>query len=286
MVLVSTYCAKAELPLGTWRLSGNVEDVRISSGVSAKTNSYSFEGHYSGRNVLINMTPHGAEDDIAESVGKDGDLIYLIQRYAKPGMKDAPRTESLAVVEPTVFSRYASHALASVLMAFATTNDLDCLASGTDIFILGNLRRYPEENNTFAIKRRPNGIDIEATCYGGEERGRDRMMPIQGFDSGFKRWAYKSKISMSDPTHGVISVQYERFYPHKGHLILDRRVIGEILLSPENEAISSFKPKIQEDRLVVHDYRFRALLFPISKGIADQYHLVRLTRSGFTRLLM
>ena len=101
---------------------------------------------------LIDMTPHGAEDEITERVGRDGGLIYPIQRY--PRVQNAPRTESLAAVEPTVFSRQATHALVSVMMAFAETKDLNCLTSGKDVFILGNLRRYPEENNTFAVKPR------------------------------------------------------------------------------------------------------------------------------------
>ncbi|MEI8288540.1 MAG: hypothetical protein WCH99_03650 [Verrucomicrobiota bacterium] len=272
---------KADLPAGNWRISGNIEDVRMSGGKSWRTNDYSFEGHYDSRRFLLEMTPHGAEDDIAESVGKDGNFIYLIQRYSKLGKKDALRTESLAVVEPTVFSRYASHALVSVLMAFADTNDLGCLTSGKDIFLLGNIRRYPEENNTFAVKRRPDGLDIVATCYGGEERRPEGMVPIQRFDNGFKRWIYESRLAMADPTNGTVSIDYERFYPYKGKLFLEHRVTGKIILKPENKILSSFNPRVNEDILLVRDYRYRAVLFPLSKGITDQCYFYFLTNHSW-----
>ena len=43
-------------------------------------------------------------------------------------------------------------------------------------------------------------------CYGGDERTSEGMESIQGFDSGFKRWAYKSVLNMSNPLHGTIFV--------------------------------------------------------------------------------
>lgn len=272
-LLVSNLPLKADLPAGKFYISGNIEALRMSGGEVRRTNNYSFAGHYADGRFLLDMTPQGAEDDIQETAGKDGELIYLIQRYRKPGENEGPRTESVAVVEPSVFSRYASDALAAVLMAFAETNDLGRLTSGKDIFLLGNIRRYPEENNTFKAKFRPDGLDIEATCYGGEERRPEGMVPIQGFENGFKRWTFESALTETESTNAVISVRYERFYPFNRNLFVEKRVTGKIIMKPENEQISLFKPDFQETSLEVHDYRYRAALFPLSKGIADQYDL-------------
>lgn len=272
---------KAGLPPGNWRFSGNITDVRMSAGSGVRTNTLSVRGRYYNGNFLAEVVPQNSEDNIAESAGWDGDLLRLIQRYPKtPGT--AARTESLGKVEPTVYSRYATHALVPVLLACADTNALEFVKSGTNIVILGNLRIFPEEDNTFEVNHRPDGVDIKAVCHGGEEmNAQGAMVPVQKFENGFTRWTFTSDVKMSEPDGGMLSVQYERFYPGKGKLHQERKVTGQIQLTRDSESISSFRPTIEESDLLVDDYRYRAMLFPLSKGVVDQYWAYHLTNHSW-----
>ena len=269
---------------GIWSLSGNIEDLRLSGGQIWATNCFTFDGHYDNGRFLVDMIPHGSMDNVAESAGWDGELFYLVQHYPKYSsadvgkeLRDLPRTESLGKIEPTVFSRYATPGLDSVLLAFADTNALDRLQSGKDIFILNGLRRYPEENNTFKVKRGPSSLDIEAICHGGEERGPAGFVPIQGFAEGFTRWTYHADLNLRDPSNGVISMQYLRFHPSKGKLLLETKVTGQIQLGPDPNPVSLFRPAMSESSLLVDDYGGRPMLFPLNKGIVDQCFIYRLT---------
>ena len=269
---------------GDWGLSGNLEDLRLSGGQIRVTNRFTLDGHYDHERFLVNLTPQGSEDNVAESAGWDGELFYLIAHYpnysaadAGKALRDLPRTESLGKVEPTVFSRYATPGLASVLLAFAGTNALERLQSGNDIFILNGQRRYPEENNTFKVKRGPSSLDLEAICHGGEERGPAGFVPIQGFAAGFTRWTYHADLNLRDPSNGVISVRYRRFHPSKGKLLLETQVTGQIQLRPDRNPVSVFRPAITESSLLVDDYGCRPMLFPHNKGIVDQCCIYPLT---------
>jgi hypothetical protein len=282
VLFFSVHITKADLPEGKWHISGDVEDVRMSGGYSQRTNNLSFEGHYDSGRFLLDMVPHDSEEDIAESAGWDGNLFYMIQRYPITLGKGLARTESLGKIEPTVISRYSTYALTSVLLALADSNTLEYLQSGKDIFILGNLRRYPEENNTFKVSQTSTNVDIEAVCHGGEERNpAGIMIPIQGFEKGFTRWTYKSDLKMLNESNSVITSHYECFYPFGGKLFLERKVTGKFLLCSNNESISSFKPEILESKLLVDDYRYRAMLFPLSKGIVDQCWMYTLTNHSW-----
>jgi hypothetical protein len=273
--------AKGGLPPGSWRLSGNIDDVRMNSGAVVRTNTLTVLGRYHNGNFLIDSVPQDNEDNIAESAGWDGDLLRLIQRYPKTHGTMA-RTESLGKVEPTVYSRYATHAFVPMLLACADTNALEFVNSGTNIIILGNLRDFPEENDTFEVNYRSNGVDIKAVCHGGEEmNSMGVMVPVQGFENGFTRWTFASDLKMSDPNGGLLLVQYERFYPGNGKLHQQRKVTGKIQLTRDTESISTFTPTIEETNLLVNDYRYRAMLYPLSKGVVDQYSAYYLTNHSW-----
>ena len=105
------------MPAGRWSISGEVVDVRMSTSHHGFTNKLSISGHLDNGLFLIDLTPTKSEDDIAESAGWDGELLYLITRFPDFPGKWLPRDKSLGYVEPNVFSRYASDALASATVS-------------------------------------------------------------------------------------------------------------------------------------------------------------------------
>jgi len=260
-------------------MSGNIVDVRLSSSGSQFTNTLSLTGHYDNGHFLIDLMPVKTEDEIAESAGWDGESLYLIQRFPDFPGKGEPRDKSLGFVEPSVFSRYATHALTSVLLALTSSNALAGLETGQDVVVLGGERKYPEENNAYKVSYLSSGdVEIEALCP-GHEIGPMGTVPIEGFDGGFTRWTHKSNLTGISGTNdpGVLLVEYKRFMPLKGKLVRGRVVTGKILFRPEDRAVSEFRPIITEDNLSVMDYSCRSQLFPVNKGLMDQNYLYRLT---------
>lgn len=143
------------VPEGSWSISGKVIDMRITSAGLQASNTLSLTGHCSNGRFVIDLVPVKTQDEIAESAGWDGHDLFLIRRW--PESKGLPRTKSLGYIEPTIFSRYATPALTSVLSAFADSNELSRLESGSDIVILDTWREYPEESNTFTVGYLPSG---------------------------------------------------------------------------------------------------------------------------------
>ena len=153
------------VPDGSWSISGKIIDLRISSQGLRASNTLSLTGHCSNGCFVIDLVPIKTQDEIAESAGWDGNDLFLIQRW--PKSKGLPRTKSLGFIEPTVFSCYATPALTSVLSAFADSNQLSRLKSGSEIVILNTWRDYPEESNTFTVGYLPlRGIQVTAQCPG------------------------------------------------------------------------------------------------------------------------
>lgn len=231
-------------------------------------------GHF-----LVEVMPINAEDDIAESAAWDGENLYLIQRWHDARRMGLPRDKSLGFVEPNVFSRWATEALVSVLIAFADSNALTHLQDGQFPVNLGPRRLYPEENNTYTVRRLESGlVEIEAHCP-GLELGSTDLIPIFGFDKGFLRWKHSSNLGSVSGAKGSIEevVNYDRFAPMKGQLIQERKVTARILFDSEPEKPLVFRPTITESSLTVLDYSARVELFPYTKGIIDWFHQYELT---------
>jgi len=273
----------ADLPKGSWSMSGDIVDVRMSSRGPEFTNTLSLTGHYDNGRFLIDLVPIKSEDEIAESAGWDGNILRVIQRGPKFPGKSLPPDMSLGIVEPSVFSRYATHALTSVLLAFAGSNAMSRLEAGQDLVILGGERLYPEENNTYTIKYlSSNNVEIEAICP-GQQIESTGMVPVIGFEHGFTRWMHKSSLTNINGTNdaSMLLVEYKRFRPFNGKLIQERSVIGSILFRLEEPIVSDFRPIIKENVLSVRDYSCRELLFPLSKGLIDQNYMYNLTSKNW-----
>ena len=260
------------VPEGSWSISGKVIDMRITSAGLQASNTLSLTGHCSNGRFVIDLVPVKTQDEIAESAGWDGNDLFLIQRW--PKSKGLPRTKSLGYIEPTIFSRYATPALTSVLSAFADSNELSRLESGSEIVILDTWREYPEESNTFTVGYLPSsGIQVTARCPGLKIE-RTGMSPIRGFEDGFTRWTFTSNLKSPN----ALVTEYDRFDPQQGKLVQIRKVTSEILLEREEAGASSFQPEIPENSLTVLDYSQRRTLFQFYKeGLTDQCRIYEVT---------
>ena len=273
--------AIAGLPAGSWSISGEIVDVETGTTGQNFTNTLTLAGHYDNGHFLVDLTPVDTLDNIAESAGWDGEFFRLIQRFSDLPGPGHPRDRALGYVEPDVFSRYATHALTSVIIAFADSNMLANLAGGRELVILGGQRRYPEEDNVYKIGlRQAGGVEITAVCP-GEEIDPAGRIPVKGFEGRFTRWIYKSTFSGPDEGQtnaaSTLLVDYRRFMLADGKLFEGRQVSGKISLLPEAAVDSDFRPVITETPLTVLDYSGRPQLFPLSKGVVDQNLTYKLT---------
>jgi hypothetical protein len=273
--------AVASLPTGARRISGDVVDVLVGATQSI-TNTLSITGSYNNGHFQIDLTPINASDNIAESVGWDGEFLRIIQRFPDLPGNNQPRDRSLAFVEPDVFSRYATHALACVLLAFADSNMLTRIEAGQELVILGNERRYPEEDNSYTVRRGPSGdVEITALCS-GQEIGPSGKLPLEGFQDGFTRWTHKSSMTSAHGTEpDTLVAEYNRYKPLKGKLIQERLVTAKIIFGLDQTPASDFRPTISENSLTVMDYSGRSQLFPLNKGIVDQNYTYTLTNKAW-----
>jgi thiol-disulfide isomerase/thioredoxin len=264
------------VPDGTWSISGKVLDLRISSAGLQASNTLSLTGYCSNSCFLIDLVPIKTQDEIAESAGWDGNDLFLIQRW--PKSKGLPRTKSIGYIEPTVFSRYAEPALISVLGAFADSNELSHLVSGSEIVILDTWREYPEESNTFTVVYLPSGgIQVTARCP-GLKVDKTGMLPVEGFEHGFTRWTFTSNLKGPNE----LLTEYDRFDPQQGKLVQIRKVTSEMLFEKEDASAHSFQPEIPENSLTVCDYSQRQTLFQFYKeGLFDQSHIYALTNHSW-----
>jgi hypothetical protein len=261
----------ADLPQGSWSMSGEIVDVGVSRRGPIFTNTFSLAGHYDNGRFLLGLTPIKTLDDTAESVGWDGKLLCLIQRWSDIPHTNLLRTNSLAHVEPSVFSRFATPALQSVLTAFADSNLLSSLENGQIKVILGDRRVYPEENNIYRVRHLSSGYtEIEAFSP-GLELGKEGLVPVKGLEEGFTRWTHRSIFTADSATNGLreLLVEYNRFSPINGKLVQNRAVTGRISLRSENQEVSVFRPAITEKSLTVLDYSSRNELLPWTKGAVD-----------------
>ncbi|HEY5298226.1 MAG TPA: hypothetical protein VIK59_09890 [Verrucomicrobiae bacterium] len=273
----------ADLPKGSWSMSGDIVDVAMSSRGPGFTNTFSLTGYYDNGRFQLNLTPLKTINDNAESVGWDGKLLYLIQRWSdiKNVNASALRTNSLAFVEPSVFSHRASFALQSVLSAFADSNLLSSLENGKISVILGEQRIYPEENNTYKVKHLSScNTEIEAFSP-GLELGEKGLVPVRGFEQGFKRWTQRSNFTNVDSTNILLLTEYNRFSPVSAKLVQDRAVTAKISFHSENQDRSVFFPAITEKSLTVLDYSSRYEILPWTKGTVEWYCRYKLTNQNW-----
>ena len=190
----SGHLAMALSPNGDWRISGTVTDIRFNMSGTARTNTLSVGGACQSDQFLVTVTPINTEDEIAETVGWDGHKLRLIQRYPETPGKGLARDQILGYVEPTVFSRYATHSTAGVLLAFADGKSLTYLQALEEPIILGDLRAFPEEDNKYDVKISPDGSVNIVALSPGREVTPSGDVPVTGFMDGFRRWVFASKL--------------------------------------------------------------------------------------------
>jgi len=257
---------------GAWNVTGNIVDIRSTLQGLHFTNTLTVTGYYDDGRFSLEIIPIKTDDEIAESAAWDGERLRLIQRYPETPKKGLPRDQSLAYVERSIFSRYATHPTLAVMLALADTNSLNYLVTGQEPIILAGSRAYPEEQNTYKLLFPGNGgMSIEALCPGREisEAGES---PIPGFKDGFLRWKFaletpqRSDDGMSEL---VLWFDYSRFIPSGSKLFEYRRVQGALTLHKASQAVAQFKPLITESRLRVLDYSRRKEFYPFTKGLTD-----------------
>jgi len=248
------------------------------------TNTLTLTGHCDDGRFVLELTPGQTLDDTAESVGWDGNLLCLIQRWsAIPHNPGALRTNSLAYVEPNVFSRYASMPLQAVLIAFADSNLVSKLGQGQLPVILGWKRVYPEENNTYKVTHPAAGATEITASSPGLELGRTGLVPIGGLEQGFTRWTHRSSFTLADQPDGPgsLAIEYNRFSPVNGKLVQNRAVKGRITFQRENQPVAAFRPVITESSLTVMDYSCRYDIFQWTKGLSYWSCQYKLDRRGW-----
>jgi len=267
----------------TYSVQGTIVDIRKTERGDGSTNQLSVSGITDGGHFTLDVVPVKTEDEIAESVGWDGSLFRLIQRYPKwPGMGQ-PRDQFVGVVEPTPFSWYMSHASASAVFGLVDTSVIQPFLSGDGRFtILGGLRNYPEENNTYRLDHvGAGGYQLVAHSPGIVVRGaiEDHIL---GWRKGFKRWT----ISVTNESLGAREfrrkIRYQRFYPAESGLFLYRDVESVLTFSDTSDlalADKAWVPEIVESALPVRDYTGRFDFMEYSEGRVDS-PLVYLIEDG------
>jgi hypothetical protein len=264
--------AMADSSTNRWSISGQITDIGMAGKNPIFTNTFSLTGHYDDGQFLLDLVPIKSIVDVAESVGWDGKVLRLIARWSDIPNETSSRTNSIAYIEPTVFSRYSSYSLQSILVAFADSNSISNLEKGLTPVILGPMRTYPEEYNTYQVKHQTSGYtEIEATSP-GLELGLSGLVPIKGFEQGFTRWTHRSNFAdVIGLTNGIreFFVEYNRYSPVNKKLIQIRAVTGKFVLQQENQDDVVFRPKITEQKLTVKDYSSRFELDSWTKGAAD-----------------
>jgi hypothetical protein len=282
VVLLQPGIGKAELPAGSWKFSGIVnDDLKGANGSVVMHQTLAVSGYYEDGSFVFDVDPQKSPQNIWESAGWDGKLLRVVQNFSDKPWPGQPRSRWLGVVEPNVFSRHATLATTSILMAFADTDILASMRQGGELIILGERRLYPEEDNTYEINQLPSGgLEIQATCP-GQKVARGGNIPIPGFDHGFKRWIYHSIVAKSDSAGAVdsfkLKTELEQFRPVNGRLLTEHHITGNLDFTKFEAKITSFRPEISQDAMQVLDFSGRPLLYPLNKGFVDQAYTYTLT---------
>lgn len=282
VVLLQPGVGKAELPAGSWTFSGIVnEDLKNVDGSVVMHQTLAVSGYFENGSFILDVDPQKSPQNIWESAGWDGKLLRVVQNFPdKPG-PGQPRERWLGIVEPNVFTRHASIATASILMAFADTKILASMRQGGELIILGQRRLYPEEDNTYEINQLPSGgLEIRATCP-GQINPRGGSIPFPGFEHGFPRWTYRSIVDKPDSPKPIdsfnLKTEFAQFRPAGSQLITVRNITGNLDFKKSETKVKEFRPEITQDALQVWDYSGRPLLFPLNKGYAEQMYMYTLT---------
>jgi len=282
VVLLQPGVGKAELPAGPWKFSGIVnDDLKGANGSVVMHQTLAVSGYFENGSFVVDVDPQKSPQNIWESAGWDGKLLRIVQNFPdKPG-PGQPRSRWLGTVEPNVFSRHATPATTSILMAFADTNILASMRQGGELIILGERRLYPEENNTYEINQLPSGgLEIRATCP-GQKVARGGNIPIPGFEHGFTRWTYHSIVDKPDSPKSIdsfkLKTEFEQFRPADGRLLTEHHIIGNLDFEKSEAKVTNFWPEISQDAMQVWDYSMRPLIYPLNKGAVDQACVYTLT---------
>jgi len=251
-------------------IKGQIVDYRLNpDGKPLVTNLSSFSGLYKNGRFFVDVKPDATEDDFQESVGWTAETLYLIQRFPETPRKGLPRDKSLGVMEPTIFSRYATHATAALLMMLGDSNSVAVLTDASrPPILLGTLRVFSEEKNRYNLDYVGMGHwTVEAVCPPLRIESDNKETPLDSpvYSNGFRRWRFNSRVTEKSDTGMLISFVYERFRPKykvqkptaPDDLITDRRVEGNARMQYKDVNISDFRPDIGEASLIVWDFRGR-----------------------------
>jgi hypothetical protein len=251
------------------KIDGQITDFRLNpAGVALATNRLAFSGIYRDGCFRVDITPIAAEDDIQESAAWES-CLYLVQRFPSEPGKGLPRDKSIGYIEPTIFSRYSTHATAALLMALADHNAVVALTNaGGHPILLGTIRQYPEEASAFSLNYSSFGNWSASAVCPGLVVGRDnKLTPLDSpvYADGFLRWRFRTEVTDRSDVALATRFVYERFRPKyaaqkptgRDDLIKDRHIEGNLRLEYSAVDVPSFRPEITEPSLMVLDFRGR-----------------------------
>lgn len=251
------------------KITGTIVCLRLNpQGAALATNLSSFNGVYQEGKFLVDISPDATEDEIEESAGWNGQLLYLIQRWPDARGKALPRTNSLGYKEPTIFSRYATHSTAALLMALADSSAVFALTNTSLPILLGSARLYPEEKNQRILNFTALGDwRVRTICPAFTVEKDGKLLPLDSsvYSSGFLRWTFSAHVSSVNTSDIIITFEYERFRPKPkaqkpssaDDLIKDWQVEGTLRMEKSSVEVSNFLPAITEKSLPVWDFSSR-----------------------------
>lgn len=252
---------------GFVRFAGTIKDLRLPGGNSTPvTNTLSVRGDWVGDIFHFKALPHSAEDEIEEDISWNGSALYILARWPTERGSQMPRTNALAYIEPEAFSRYATHASASLLMALAPLELFKTLDSSNRIpVILGTKRVYPEEDNRYELNVAPSGrVSVKAFAPGFQIVNGSTLPLATAYKNGFLRWQFERERILTNGTD-VLIFDYHRYFPKvpaanpqsAEDVVEFRRVRGTIELSLRSDGIKPGLPSITEPLLNVWDFSQR-----------------------------
>lgn len=233
------------------------------------TNIFSVSGVINDSQFRVDVYPVQTEDDIEEHAGWDSNTLYLLQRFPEEHGKGLPRSKSLAYMEPTVFSRYATHPTAALCMALADSNAVAMLTNPeAPPILLGTVRIYPEEKSHYILDYRGFADwSVKAICPGYSVGGDYKLRPLEPtvYENGFPRWRFSVEMPEKTANSCAIHFLYERFTPkyiqqsptNSDDVSKVSNIEGNLRIVFSQPTDFDYHPKIVESSLTVIDLRGR-----------------------------
>jgi len=272
---------------GTYRLSGRIISYFrfTTSGIPLATNVIRVEGVIIGGQFGASLFPEQTAET-EEHIGWNGECVYVLKRFPEWLGKNLPRKYSLAYLEPTVYSRYATGEGKSLAMALADHAAAQALTNKeSPPMILTHLRMYPEEASQYSMDYvRRYEWSAKCICPGIEidQQGRSNAL-AEVYANGFLRWEFACRLEETNEAGMKVSFETRAYHPkpkpykprHAGDLQLSGVITGSLtIVADATVSQTDILPVIQEDSLPVWDFRQRKA-FAAAHGSYDRDYLVK-----------